>query len=858
MTEALAFWGVAMVIGALALPIAFRLFRGFPDYGAGLSVTLGLTLLAAGYFLLRVIGVLPAGRGSFLLAILLLGIAGFVVVVSDRRFFPTLRRALPGIAVTAALFSTLFFGYAFFRAYVPDIAHTEQPMDFLYLNAMLVSPEFPPHDPWLAGETASYHYGGYLQAAILTGAADVWPASGYNLALAAVFASAGAAAASLAAALALWFFGRNARRWVIGAGAGAVLLLLFAGPLASVFEFASAHGAANEAVFNVFGTEGLVRCGSSPDESCTGRVGDLTTRWYPDDHWVWWRMSRMAYWGPQPSYPFTVTESPSFSFLLGDLHPHVMAIPGVLLALAAAAALWRGSGALSWRSHRRRPALLLCVAVVFGSLAFVNVWDVITFSPVLALAVLARNWREGSPLLAVVDTVSWLVAPAVLAVILFAPWWVGFSPENGGIYAYGGGGTRIEHALLMWGVGIVFALPVVGWVLGRVELAPLAGRFRRPRWSRFRWQESGLALLRPTLALLRLTVAAPRLARANPSFALALVPVLVPVVVWIVLAAFDRTAAPFESGEGLGAALGARMAGAWLTLCFYALVLWLLTGAAITLNRRNHPATPVAVLAALGVFLLYATELLLLRDILFFIPRLNTVFKLSYQAWILLSVAGAVGVVAGIRAAPPRYRLRVAVPVVVLLGASLVFAVTNTPNRAGDFDVRVGLDGLRYIERLDAGEYELVRWLNDNADRDAIVVEATGRIWLRGEDGRPTRGGADGSYGSAGRVGYRTGLQTPIGWPGHERTWRGATDELNAEIDRRQDLVDRVYTAASPAEVLDALHQLGATYVVVGSLERSHYRDGLIPPFETFLDTVFTRGGVTVFRIPTSEVVTTR
>ncbi len=841
MPEALAFWGVALVIAALALPIAFRLFRAFPDYGAGLSVSLGLTLLAAGYFLLRVIGVLPAGRASFLLAIALFGMVAFVVAMRDRRFLPTLRRALPGIAVAAALFSTLFFGYAFFRAHVPDIAHTEQPMDFLYLNAMLVSPEYPPHDPWLAGETASYHYGGYLQAAILTGTSNVWPASGYNLALGAVFASAGAAAASLAAALARWSFGRRARVWVVTAGGGAVLLLLFAGPLASVFEFASAHGAANEPVFNAFGTEGLVRCGAIPEESCTGLPLDQATRWYPDDHWVWWRMSRMSYWGPQPGYPFTVTESPSFSFLLGDLHPHVMAIPGVLLALATAAALWRESGPLSWWDHRRRPALLLGVAVIFGSLAFVNVWDVIAFSPLLALAVFARNWREGNPgSEAAIDTVSWLAPPAVLAVILFVPWWIGFSPENGGLYAYSGGGTRIEHALLMWGAGIVFALPLTSWALDRGGLAPLARRLRQPDWRGvrgFRWRRSLLA---------------PR------PFVIALVPVLVPIVIWVFLAAFERTAAPFESGTGLLSALGARTAGGWVALAFYALVLWLLTGATIRLNRQNHPATPIAVLAALGVFLLYATEFLLLRDILFFIPRLNTVFKLSYQAWIVLSVAGAVGAVAGIRAAPPPYRSLAAGAVAVLLGASLVFAVTNTPNRAGDFDVRVGLDGLRYVERLDPAEYELVRWLNDNAARDAIVVEATGRIWLRGEDGRPARDGGDGSYGSAGRVGYRTGLQTPIGWPGHERTWRGASPELNAEIARRQDLVDRVYTAASSSEALDALGALGATYVVVGDLERSHYRDDLIPPFETFLDTVFAQGSVKVFRIPTIEVVTTR
>jgi Kef-type K+ transport system membrane component KefB len=41
----LAFWATALVIGALALPLSFRLFRRFPDGGAGLSFALGLTLV---------------------------------------------------------------------------------------------------------------------------------------------------------------------------------------------------------------------------------------------------------------------------------------------------------------------------------------------------------------------------------------------------------------------------------------------------------------------------------------------------------------------------------------------------------------------------------------------------------------------------------------------------------------------------------------------------------------------------------------------------------------------------------------------------------------------------------------------
>ncbi len=815
MTEALAFWGVAMVIAALALPLAFRLFARFPDAGAGLSFTLGLTLVSVGYFLLRVVGASPAGRGGFILAIALFGFVMVVLALRDRRFPATLRRALPGLAVAVALFSLLFFGYAWFRAHAPDIAHTEQPMDFLYLNAMLVSPDYPPHDPWFAGENASYYYGGYLQAAVLTGVSDVWPATGFNLSLGAVFAGAGVAAASLCAALARWLLGARARRWIPVAAAGGVLLLLFTGPLASIFELAAARGASSEGLYTAFGVEGLVRCGVGADDSCIGQRLDPSERWFPADHWAWWRMSRMSYWGPQPPYTDVVTEVPAFSFLLGDLHPHVMAIPGVLLALALGAALWRGRGPLSWRDHRRRPLWLLVIALVFGSLAFVNTWDVITLATVLAAAVLARNLRTRAPLPAAIGALSYLAVPAVLALAAYSPWIVDLSSGSvGGLYAYADSGTRIRHVLLFWGTIIVFSLPVIAWAAPRRLTSVSLGRI-------------ATAFLFPAL----------------------------PFLLWIVLAAAGRAAGVFAEDAGLGEAFSTRGAGGWLTLAFYAAALSLLAFATISLAARRHPGASVAGLATLGVLLLYGTELLFIRDALFFVPRHNTVFKLSYQAWIVLSVASPVVLVAALRFAAPRTRAYLAAPAGLLLAGSLVFAATMMPNRTDGFREAVSLDGLHFVHFYHPDEYALVRWLAENVEHDAIVVEASGRVWRVGDEGQALLDDP-GGYGSFGRVGFRTGLQVPVGWPGHERTWRGP--EVAPEVDRRRDLVDSVYTAPGGEEAVRALRELGATYVVVGREERERYRGGLIPPFETFLETVFAEGQVRVYRVPVIEAVATR
>ena len=798
MTEALTFWAVAVTVGALALPLCFRLFGRFPDAGAGFAFSLGLTLVATVYFLLRVTEALPAGRGGFILAVACLGFLMFVLAVRDQRFTSTLRRALPAIAAVVALYSALFFGYAFFRAHTPDIAHTEQPMDFLFLNAVLVSPDYPPHDPWFAGENVSYYYGGYLQAAALTSVSNLWPATGYNLALAAVFASAGTAAAALCAALARWRFGARSRRWSVAAGLGGVLLLLFAGPLASVFELAAAHGADDEGVYTAFGVEGLVRCGAEADPSCPGLPLGPTSRWYPDDHWGWWRMLWMSSWERGGEIDDVYVEVPFTSFLVGALHPHLMAIPGFILALAFCAALWRSRRLLSWREYQRRPWLLPVLAVLFGSLAFTNAWDVLVLTALLGAAVLARNARGRPFHRAIVPAASYLAPPAALALVIYLPWALDLSFLVGGPHAYSGRGTRIEHVLLFWGALLLFALPVIGWA----RLHPRERPYRR-------------------------------LAAA------ALLPLL-PLAAWGLLVVAGRAAGPgtWGAGDGFSEAFAARGPGGWLTLGGYALSLWLLAATTIDLAARRQPAAMVAALATAGVFLLYGTELLFIRDLLTWTPRNNTVFKFSFQAWLFLALAAPLALADTLRRASRPRRALLVPPIALLLAASLVFTVTASANRTGGFHSRTGLDGLAWVETWHPAEYALVQWLRQHAAPDAVVVEAPGRDFVP----------------HSGAVGSRTGLQNPLGWFWHEVQWRG--EQVHPEIERRRTLIDRVYTAPSEADALLALRELSASYVLVGREERERYGDRIT--LGTFFQPAFAEGDLLLYRVPVVEVLTTR
>src|SRR5581483_1784300 len=105
------------------------------------------------------------------------------------------------------LFTGAFAVWGVLRAEVfhPAIAHTEQYMDLMFLNASLRSASFPPTDLWMSGHTVNYYYFGYLMYAVVNRLSGVPVAVAYNLALSTVFALTLAGAYSLGLAL--------TRRW---------------------------------------------------------------------------------------------------------------------------------------------------------------------------------------------------------------------------------------------------------------------------------------------------------------------------------------------------------------------------------------------------------------------------------------------------------------------------------------------------------------------------------------------------------------------------------------------------------------------------------------------------------------------
>jgi uncharacterized membrane protein len=217
--------------------------------------------------------------------------------------------------------------------------------------------------------------------------------------------------------------------------------------------------------------------------------------------------------------------------------------------------------------------------------------------------------------------------------------------------------------------------------------------------------------------------------------------------------------------------------------------------------------------------------------------RLNTVFKLSYQAWLLLAISGAYSlwwltnrwqpVVAG---GATVLRSAWSAAGVLVIAGGLLYPIGATLARTDGLSANNRtLDGLQAARASAPDDYAAIAWLRDHAGQNERIVEGTG-----------------GQYSAAGRVSSATGIPTVIGWVGHEAQW-GRND---APLGKRQQDVDQLYTTDSMEDALRILQQYDVTYVFVGSVERAKYPPAGLDKFNGGLPLAVRFGDAYVYRVP--------
>jgi YYY domain-containing protein len=773
-------WLVVQLLGFIALPFTSVIFRGLPDRGYAFGKALAILLVSYILWLAASAHILPNSQWSIILIIVLLAVGSFFLFIRRRHEIASFIAENRGVIIaTEAIFLLSFVLYALVHAYSPDISFGEKSMDFAFLNGILRSEYFPPNDPWLSGHSISYYYFGYLMMAALTKLTGITSAVTFNLSLALIFALTAVGVFSIVYNLVR--ISRGGFKAAIGFGLMAVAFLLLLGNLMGVLDLLYAHG---------FGSEGFWKW-----VSIAGRDSPYhSSEWYPTAYWWWWGATRLINTlalGASFGLDYTITEFPVFSFLFADLHPHVMALPFVLLSLAFFLEIVSSPvlPGLAWL--RRNWLKFLVLAICLGALGFINAWDLPTYVFIFALAVLFSVYlvRGKINLRLLGDWGILCLAMIVCAVLFYLPFYFSLQTEIKGFGLVDNIATRPFHFFVFWGLFLFVAISFI--------LAEVWGVLKRKAFSRW-----GIlaAILLP----------------------------LLPLAAWAVWT-LTTEAGAFSLLEKFGHILP--------LLVVLSLILVVLTKRPRreTNSADNRDKAPLFVMLLLftGFLLLMGLELFYIRDP-HGIRRMNTMFKFYYQVWVFMAIASAFGLYwVTSRWRPMALVGKLAraswwIICIVLLIGSMLYPIAATISFIHHSGYEPTLNGLAFLEKSNPSEYEAIEWLNREVDGAPVIVEAS----------------KDEGF-EAFRISSRTGLPTILGSPGKERLWRGSDILFRGRVED----IDRIYQSDDISEVRKLLQKYDITYIYVGAREQWQYGNDLGKNFASFMDVAFGNEGVTIYKV---------
>lgn len=686
-------WLLAAVMGMVAMPITGILFREFEDKGWMFSKVLAVVVTGFLTWFLVSVKIL---KFTAPVCIGVSVICGMGCLFLMRRQHKKGVECLPLdhlelVYWEEVLFFAFFLLWTYFAGFHPAAYGTEKFMDYGFMEAMMRSETLPAADLWYSQGNINYYYGGQYFAVFLTKLSGSRVEITYNLMRTFVAGLAFILPFSLVYQMVKDRLGVFAVGWkktlpsVTGSVAG--ISVSIAGNMHYV----------------------VYACIIPMIQKITGQEAD--SYWFPD---------ATRYIGYNPDVDDkTIHEFPCYSFVLGDLHAHVVNIMFVLLLLGILYAWIRTVRKKSfvseaegtkkfWMQQLLMPHIL-AVSVLLGMFHWTNYWDFVIYFVVTGGVILFANIIrfEGK-------------AKTILAV-------------------------TAAQAAEVFGVSALVILPFTLQFETMVQGVALAKNHSLPHQLLILWGLPGILTVLFVASLL----------------------------VQKLRGAEKKTVYNFLSSLKIPD--------------LFALIMGL---------------------CALGLVLI--PELVYVRDIYENgNARANTMFKLTYQAYIMFAMVMAY-VIFRFLAVYRKKLLKIA-------GGAGLFLLVWTWGYFGnsveswfgnvlDPAQYKGLNATAFLETDFPEDAAGIRWLKENIEGSPVVLEANGDSYTEYE-----------------RVSAMTGLPTILGWYVHEWLWRNDVADLN---EKAAD-VETIYTSGDDAQVRALLDEYDVSYIFVGSCERSKYGENL-------------------------------
>ena len=792
-------WLAASLSGWLVWPLMLPLTPS-GDHGYLLAKPLGLLMPALIVWLLSFLGIAPFQRWFILVTLLALGAVAWGMPVRRRHLLSFLSDSshMPELALSEGLFAGLLLFGSYARGLKPQLDSLEKFMNIGFMNSLWRTTQLPALDMWFAGETINYYYFGqyfYTYLAKLTG---IRPEIAYNLGMATTFA--------LTAVLAYT------------AGNRLINLLTQNLPHRPGFwRFAAAGGLLSAILVTVSGNSHAFFFSS-------GSPGKLFARWLISRGWMggsveqsYWFANATRYIGYNPeTTDKTIHEFPYYSFLVADLHAHVINLAFVLVFIILMTTLViRGNLVQSasqccreqfqaaklddqnWHSRLLHEAItrfktnstdpvLLLTGILLAVFMMANYWDFAIYLVVAALTLLIVNHkgcpgqaRPSSILLLVVQ--GGLLAAVYLGISSPLVAWIGYAAVLAVNYyltiiqgdAWTLTGSQIS---LLFFVSHTVALPF------NRSFEPIAKSVARTVASTPLYQL--LILWGPHLLA-----------------GLILATALVAVYRKKVIRTFPPPVEARDAQQSAGRFFNPFNTADKLVLCLFA-----------------YAVALVLIPEAVYVVDIYSGDY----------KRANTMFKFTYQAFVLFSLVWAYAIprlFISLDKKKARGSRWLAILLAMLLLLPLWYTMPAAKQWLGSFSPEryQGLNGLSPLAVKDsaqipgssanelAADIAAIHWFNTEISGQPVILEAYGE-----------------SYTDYCRISAMTGLPAVIGWETHEWLWRTSKNTPEAYSQRvlpRQTDIRTLYTTDDQKQRWALIEKYQIEFIIIGDLERARFTE---------------------------------
>ena len=683
----LTWWEMLFLLGLVFMPVTSRMFRGFDDNGWMFSKVLAVAVCGYVQWLLTCLKITPfTGITCVILTVICcLGSLLYGIKCKNRLPDSLPRKQAALVYQEELLYFLVFLFWTYLAGFHPAAHGTEKYMDFGFMQAMMRSTTLPAQDMWYAGKPFNYYYGGQYLAVFLTKLTGTNVEVTYNLMRTMVAAFAFLLPFSLVRQM-LKDKLRTGREWSFCLGG------ILAGMAVSM------SGNLHYIIYGI-----ILRL-----------LKIKTDYWFPSS-------TRYIGFDSAVTGDETIHEFPSYSFVLGDLHAHVI---NVFLVLTVLGILYSWIKTNSGKSWRQREIGLL--GLLLGMFLFSNTWDFMIYYVVICGTLLFGNLKRYSSGSCISQALKWsviqwieLLAAAFLASLPFH-----LTFEN--VMVQGIGIVKIHTAFyqfsVLWAFPLLVCVPFVIGILRRIGTFP-EKKFRS-FFSNIKYSD------------------------------------------------------------------------------LYGLVL---------------------VLCAIG--LIFIPEFVYVRDIYEkTAPRANTMFKLTYQAYIMFGImmayilvfftvnrikrcngADSTVMCKGLLRCPRLQSLTGIIAILVLISTCgyLENAITHWFTGFPKRNAYQTLNATNYLETAISDDAAAIRWLNDNVEGQPIILEASGDSYQDYDN----------------RVSAMTGLPTVLGWYVHEWLWR---NDLEEENQRKED-VQTIYTSSNADQIKSLIEKYKISYLFIGSCEYEKY-----------------------------------